>query len=284
MSEYAFFHQPDFNIVPDTAPVFDKAALERLLRSAESFSKDFGDADRFFDTVLETAAYLCLFPMRKRDSLFMCRLRHSEDKDFWNAAHNAKGFVLGELTPFAHLNGSVLDDLDAVLGSLISAFTDQFYSYNENMLANPVLLAAKAMGFPDCKLLRRARLTAQSVFTHWDDRGEAIYADNVFVLLVCLYVKYRCKLGRESAVNWLYRLSYELFGAKNAKFLDMAYKAVALVDGVYSEPAAKMYRPSVVLWHIFRVLRRLSERFSCDEWMKCGCEKECEVCDCMITQ
>ena len=67
MSEYAFFHQPDFNIVPDTAPVFDKAALERLLRSAESFSKDFGDADRFFDTVLETAAYLCLFPMRKRD-------------------------------------------------------------------------------------------------------------------------------------------------------------------------------------------------------------------------
>ena len=280
MSTGTFFYQLDCDLVQDTTPVFDKAALERLLQSADRFSKVHDNAGCFFDTVLEIAVYLCLFPMEKRDILFMYKLRCSEEKDHWYAAHNAKSFVLSEWTPLAHSKGSVLDDLDAVLGSLIAAFTYQYYSYYENMIANPVLLAAKVMGFPDCKLLRQARLTAQSVFTHWDDRGEAIYADNVFALLVCLYAKYRSRLGRKRAVNWLYRLTYELFGVRDPKFLDMAYKAVALVEGVYSRPAAKMYRPAVVLWHIFRVLRRLSEGFACDEWMKCGCEPECESCDC----
>jgi len=269
----------DCHFVPDTAPVFDSQRLEQLLDSARRIADDTHAPDRFFDIVLESSIYLCLYPMKNGDDLFFSKFRFDEDPGFWRAAQDARGFVLSEWASSAHKKGSVLDDLDAVLGSLISAFTHYSYSYYDNMIANSQLLKADAMGFPDPTLLRYVRRSAQKIFPEWDNRDIEIYTESVFALLVCLNVKYRFKCERTGAANWCYDLSVILFRKKNAKFLEFAGKAFSLVDMVYGERRAKMYRPAVVLWHIFRVLRRMSEGIACDEWMKCGCEPECKSCD-----
>lgn len=264
---------------PHCGIIYDKNRLDELYRSASSLAYKIKNDDIFFDTVLETSLYICLLEIKNSDILFFDLLRRNDDRSFIQTARYARKFVLNKChIIIPRLKGNVLDDLDAITGTQIAAFTNNTYQFNENMCASPILVNAKCMGFPDSELLRHIRLAAQSLFPDWDC-NDILYADSVYALLVCLYLRDRYKFGRENAVQRLCDIAETLGLSKNIRFLDMASNAVLLVDDVYSNERVRMYRPPIVLWHIFRVLRRMSEGIACDEWMTCGCHIECENCE-----
>lgn len=265
------------------SPAYTEEQLEMLNDAAVSLVSRISDTDKLFDVMLEINIYLCLMELKQRDTVFFERLRsHDNSRDHIPAAHEAKKFILEDCRGFPFNFGTVLNEADVILGSLICEATHNDYSI-ENMCTAPVLVELETMGFPDSQILSHTRKTAQSIFHNWDNDDKLIYSDRSFAALVSLYLKYRFAYDTETAVRMIYGIAGALEMTENDDFFGLVYKVISLVDGVCSCERAKMYRPAAVLWHIFRVLRRMSEGIACDEWMKCGCHIECQDCDCQFS-
>lgn len=284
------FEDLDSIFKSDNAPKYSETQFLKLRDAAKSLLFTSEDGEQFFEAMLEVSVYLCLLNIKQRDIIFFDKLRlHDDEWELIPAAHDAKRFIMEECCkciPF--FKGSVLDEIDVVLGTMICMLNGKFYSL-EKICASPDI--PESFNFPDAKLLLRTRKTAQSLFQDWDSADRLLYTSRPFCLILCLYLKYRFAYGRDRAVRMIYGVNVILGMKGNEDFFDLVYKAITLVDGAYSfydikyyhpRPVVEHYRPAVVLWHIVRVLRRMSEGFACDEWMTCGCESICDSCEARI--
>lgn len=268
----------------DNLTIDNEEMLEKLSNAAYSFVCRFGNPDvvhfgipnALFDVMLEMSIYLCLLNKKQRDIIFFVKLMKYEDgRGLFSVSHDAKEFIMENCRRFfPFLISSVLDEIDAILGTLICVLTLSSYS-TDNMCG----FLPHPMNFPNRDLLRHIRKIAQSIFPNWDSDGIQLYSSRPFALFVCLYFKYRSTYGRDTAVSMIYRIADTLDMTENENFFELVFKTVSFVDGVcrYSE-AEKLFQ-AVTLWHIFRVLRRMSWGATCDEWMECGCEPECDSCE-----
>lgn len=277
------------------AAAYSEAMFDKLYSASYSLVRRFGNPDKFcfgdarglFAVMLEMSIYLGLLNKKQRDIIFFDKLRkRDEEWELIPAAHDAKKFLLEDCRRFfPFFNRSVLDEADAILGMLICVFARQSY-YIDDMCSFPF---PEHMQLPRRRLIRHIRQTAQSIFPNWNSEvkplyggrecdGVLLYISRPFSLIMCLYFKYRFTYGRDKAVCMIYGIADTLGMTENENFYDLVFKAIALIDGVCNFSMAEELFPAITLWHIFRVLRRMSDGEVCDEWMTCGCDAECETC------